>query len=34
MAFSLETLKMQACSGEGVCREAALWLYRNVPLDA
>lgn len=33
MAFSLETLKMQACSGEGVCREAALWLYRNVPLD-
>lgn len=33
MAFSLETLKTAACTGEGVSREAALWLYRTVPLD-
>ena len=33
MEVSLERLEAQALTGEGVSREAALWLYREVPLD-
>lgn len=33
MDFDFDTLKAQACAGEGVSREAALWLAREVPLD-
>lgn len=33
MDKTLYTLTENACAGQGVCRDEALWLYRTVPLD-